>query len=73
MLHSKALTAEDMRWRWGLRTVIIKLVGRKQKIALLAFSNVAQQGIGSRVIFDRLAGRAVEEEGLAIPLCDPFS
>jgi len=24
MLQSKALAAEDMRWRWGLRTVIIK-------------------------------------------------
>ena len=23
MLQSKALAAEDMRWRWGLRTVII--------------------------------------------------
>ena len=23
MLQSKALAAEDMRWRWGIRTVII--------------------------------------------------
>jgi len=23
MLQSKAVAAEDMRWRWGLRTVII--------------------------------------------------
>jgi hypothetical protein len=53
MLQSKALAAEDMRWRWGLRTVIIHIISvrpSKQPRMVRTFLKVYME-LGSYFLF----------------------